>query len=215
MKDRVEVIKKKCSVSNPLDPRIADADTNLQRAMDRLQAIAMTYREVIFSIRLVQRLWLELWALLDYLEIYEPRMKGHSTPGIDVADTIGCFVWDVRAAEMLYAAGIPYWYIRELGTFDTENILALTQMVQPHEVVELDDFTPAFPRIYEGDSNSNRFHAISNYCLNKLGYVNPFSSGNPRGINPSALASRDPSAAGPSRTVVSRTTAVHPCAYRM
>jgi hypothetical protein len=39
--------------------------------------------------------WLELTALLDYMEIYKPRMDGHAPSASEVANTIGVFTHDL------------------------------------------------------------------------------------------------------------------------
>ncbi len=57
--------------SHPLTHSLS---VNLHRSLSRLRAIAMTRKEVIFECRQVQRQWMELRALIDYIEIYEPHM---------------------------------------------------------------------------------------------------------------------------------------------
>jgi len=49
---------------------------------------------------------MELWALMDYIEIHEPCMEGHAPPAKETAKVISCFVTEVNIAEKLFAAGI-------------------------------------------------------------------------------------------------------------
>jgi len=176
-------------------PLTRSLSANLRRTLSRLRAVAMTRKEVLFECRQVQRQWMELRALMDYIEIYEPHMDGCIPPAKATADVIGCFVREAHVAERLFSAGIPYWLIRPLSSFSTENILTVTSVIQPNEVLELDDYPMPFPRIYVGDSNYNRFCAISKHGLKSLCYTDLFSDGNPKGIRPHEFAQSSRTAA--------------------
>ena len=165
-------------------PVIRPLSVALRRTLNRLRAVAMTRREVLFECRQVQRQWMELRALMDYIEIYEPRMEGRVPPAKETANVMGCFVHGVHTAERLFSAGIPYWLIRPISTFSHENILSITTVVQPKDTLVLDDYFSPFPRIYVGDSNSNRFRAISEHGLKSLCYTDLFSDGNRQGVRP-------------------------------
>ena len=165
-------------------PVIRPLSVALRRTLNRLRAVAMTRREVLFECRQVQRQWMELRALMDYIEIYEPRMEGRVPPAKETANVMGCFVHGVHTAERLFSAGIPYWLIRPISTFSHENILSITTVVQPKDTLVLDDYFSPFPRIYVGDSNSNRFRAISEHGLKSLCYMDLFSDGNRQGVRP-------------------------------
>ena len=121
---------------------------------------------------------MELRALMDYIEIYEPRMEGCASPAKETANVVGCFVHGVHMAERLFSAGIPYWLICPISTFSYENILSITTVVQPKDMLVLDDYFNPFPCIYVGNSNSNRFNAISKHGLKSLCYMDLFSDGN-------------------------------------
>jgi hypothetical protein len=180
-------------------PLIHSLSVNLRRSLSRLRAVALTLKEVLFECRQVQRQWMELRALMDYIEIYEPQMEGRVPPAKTTANVIGCFVHEAHLAEKLFSAGIPYWLIRPLSTFSLENILSITSVVPPQYMLELDDYPGVpFPRIYLGDSNYNRFRAISEHGLKSLCYTDLFSDGNPKGINPHEF-SQSGRTAGPSR----------------
>ena len=166
----------------------------------------MARKEVLFECRQVQRLWMELWALLDYIEKFEPYMEGRVPPSTETAKVIGCFVLNADVAERLFAAGIPYWFIRPISSFVKENILSITSIVQPQDKLELEDYVPPFPRIYVGDSNYNRFRAISEHGSKSLRYTDLFSDGNPRGIKPHEFEQ-----AGPSRNTRDSRTRHQPC----
>ena len=68
------------------------------------------------------------------------------------------------------------------------------------------------PRIYQGDSNNNRYLAICNFSLKYLRYADPFSGVLQTGISPYEF-SQTKSLTGPTRAGPSRTHAasVRPC----
>ena len=182
---------------------------HLERAINRLRAVTMSYREAVMSLRLMQRLWLELHALMDYVHVYLPLMEGRVPPTSQVAPVIGCFVHQAHVAEQLFVAGIPYWLIREVQTFDRENILKLDVVIPPEHLLQLDEFSSYTRCIFQGDSNDNRYRAIYNHSLRYLCWANPFSSGQPKGITPFESAPLS----GPSRQVTGRshTKSAQPC----
>ena len=69
----------------------------VQQVLEQLCSVQMSFRHIKFVVRDLQRLWLEIWAMLDYMEIYKPRMDGHTPPG-DVADTVGTITTSIRVA---------------------------------------------------------------------------------------------------------------------
>jgi len=56
---------------------------------------------------------------------------------METAKVVGCFVLNADVAERLFAAGIPYWFIRPISSFVKENILSITSIVQPQDKLEL------------------------------------------------------------------------------
>lgn len=107
----------------------------------------------------MQCLWLELLALMDYVQTYLPSMDGQAPPAMKVTNIMGCFVHKAHVADQLFCAGIPYWLIQEVRTFNLENILSLDIVVLPDHLLQLDEGQSAH-WIYQGNSNNNLFLAI-------------------------------------------------------
>jgi hypothetical protein len=193
-------------------PDVNPLAVNLERASSRLRVVPMSERGALIGFRLVQRLWLELHGLIEYIDRYLPSMDGQSPPAEKPADVIGCFVHNAYHAERLFAAGIPYWFIRETRTLEKENILSIDIVVPADNLLIVADHPGYAPRIYQGDSNNNRYLAICNYSLKYLHYANPFSIGLRNGISPYEF-SQTKSLTGPSRPGNSRMHAasVRPC----
>ena len=193
-------------------PEVGALSTNLERALSRLWAVPASHRGALISLRLVQRLWLELHALMEYMDKYLPSMEGRAPPIGQTADVIGCFVHTAHSAERLFSAGIPYWFVREVRTFDTENILSIGIIVKPEDLLVVEDHPSYAPRIYQGDSNDNRYTTICNYSLKFMRYADPFAGVLPKGISPNNL-SQMISQAGASRAGYTRNhaTSFQPC----
>ncbi len=121
---------------------------------------------------------------------------------------MGCFVHTGYSAEQLLAAGIPYWFAREVDKFDGENMLSIGTIVKPEDLLVMEDYPGyAAPRIYQGDPNVNRYLSICNYSLKCMRYADPFSGGQPKGIYPDDF-SQSISRAGSTRT---HTNCFQPC----
>ena len=193
-------------------PLVTPQSIYLERALNRVRAVPMGHWTATIGLRLVQRLWLELHALMDYVQIYLPAMDGRAPPATQVANIIGCFVQSAYDAERLFSAGIPYWLTRQIRTFTSEIIMSFDDVLaSPEDLLRLDSPYNAH-RIYQGDSNDNRFMAIRNHSLKYLRFADAFSDGNLRGINPFEF-SQTASIAGPSKQVThrSRAKSTQPC----
>lgn len=90
---------------------LARALQNLGRsAMKRLEDAPDCASQVIFAIRDVQRIALELHGIYEWMTVIRSRLSGRRVypPG----QYLGCFTSKMAEAQMLYAAGIPVWVIR-------------------------------------------------------------------------------------------------------
>jgi hypothetical protein len=152
-------------------PVICPLSVALHHTLSRLRAVAMTQREVLFECQQVQRQWMELWALMDYIEIYKPCMEGRAPP---------------QGKQPMSLVALSMESIRWRG------------IVQPKDVLVLDDYFNPFPCIYIGNSNSNRFRAISEHGLKSLCYIDLFSNGNRQGVRPLEFVPTGSTATQPS-----------------
>jgi hypothetical protein len=95
----------------------------IQQVLDQLHSVQMSFRHIEFVVRDLQRIWLHVWAILDYMEIYKPRMDGNAPPAAGVADTIGTFTTSIRVAQDMFLAGLPCWLIRDSHYFVTRKYI--------------------------------------------------------------------------------------------
>jgi hypothetical protein len=83
-----------------------------------------------FGITEFQRYYLETLGLIDYLEIYKPRIDGIQTRTGSVDNHMGVFTSVPRVAQDFFDAGLPIWFIRETNIIianpnNAPNVLAL------------------------------------------------------------------------------------------
>lgn len=176
----------------------------------RLQSLSMAFRQLEFQVRDVQRFWLETVAMVDYMEIYRPRMDNAqlsiSPDPPPVADRIGLFTSDVRVVQDHFQAGLPCWFIRPATAFNDQNILKVRQ---PELPFELDREPHPFRHrvLAEGRAGTNeKYNAIHRYARNLMKYSDPFNIGTTVNINAVAppsvntpQAAESSSSLGPAR----------------
>lgn len=148
----------------------------LQQVLDQLHSVHMSFRHIEFVVRDLQRVWLHVWAILDYMEIYKPRIDGLSPPGEGVADTVGTFTTNIRVAQDMFIAGLPCWLIRSSSTFGDEKIFAIGEIFHPRDYVVLEPHKFKYPVIFTGPATSlEKYRAIEVFARNFLCCQDPFA----------------------------------------
>src|SRR5271168_2580154 len=114
-------------------------------------------------------MWLHVWGVLDYMEIYRPCMDGHAPPGEGVADTIGTFMTSIRVAQDMFLAGLPCWLIWESKTFGEEKFFMIAEIFHPKDYIVLDPHKFNYPVIYKGPAaDLKKFNVIERFACNFL-----------------------------------------------
>ena len=111
-----------------------------------------------FKITEFHRLYLEILALLDYLEIYKPWMDGHQPPASFVANCIRAFTNIPEIVQYFHRAGLPIWFLQPWKTSSFPyNILSVVSPLDPVDsLISLHD--PPFPIIFCGYMNTREKH---------------------------------------------------------
>ena len=92
LKERVEKYEKKSTPNSLLSLLVRAMDD----ALIRVGSLKSPFGLMWFKITEFQRLYLEIYALLDYLETYKPCMDGHQPPATTIANCIGALMYLVR-----------------------------------------------------------------------------------------------------------------------
>jgi len=169
----------------------------LQQVLDQLYSVQMSFRHIQFVVRDLQRIWLNVWAILDYMEIYKPRMDGLALPADGVADTVGTITWSIRVAQDMFLAGLPCWLIRPSKTFKDEKIFSIGEIFHPKDYVVLEPHKFSYPVIFEGPATDlGKYRAVETFARNFLCTPDPF-----------AMSCTPSSSVGASRPSTSSTSA--------
>lgn len=150
--------------------------TAMRHSCLRLGLMDTTFLEMRFGITEFQRYYLELYGIMDYAEIYYPRMMGIHAPCSQPAKCIGAFVSQPRIAQQFLDAGIPFWLMRRAENFanTVPKILRIVSLHKPAGIV-VDPSTPRFPVIFEGHaSEQEKYASVHLYSGTWLGFRDPF-----------------------------------------
>lgn len=150
--------------------------------MEQLQTLPTTFPKMVFAITSLQRAYLELDALYDYMTIYKDRMNNYlASPGAlttPVAQCVGAFTTVPTVAQMLWAARLPFWFLRPVEVFDAENIWRVVPLRDPEFGLPDPDAHAAGapPVLYTGNSTEDKIGAIKRAAVHTPWYYDPFET---------------------------------------
>ncbi|KAJ7464944.1 hypothetical protein B0H11DRAFT_2050317 [Mycena galericulata] len=181
--------------SGEIPPLLPHLMQTAAHAISRLELLPTGYMELLLTVRALQRSLLEAIAIMDYKQMYQPRIAGLTRRDAAVAAVdprMGAFTDDLRTVEDHVAAGLKVWFIQPSSAFRFQNILAIAPLIIPENVIEMAllraDASPTFVGNHMGKID------CIHHLTRKIGYTaDPFNE--PR-------ATLDPSmesAVGPSR----------------
>jgi hypothetical protein len=137
----------------------------------------MSLRHIVFVVQDLQRMWLHVWGILDYMEIYKPCMDSQAPPAAGVADTIGTFTTSIRVAQDMFSASLPCWLIWESKTFGDDKIFSIAEVFHPKDYIILGPHKFNYPIIYTGPAAGlEKFTAIERFACNFLCFQDFFGS---------------------------------------
>ncbi|KAF5336277.1 hypothetical protein D9758_014498 [Tetrapyrgos nigripes] len=176
----------------------------LLERMNRLHSLLLTFRQICYTIASLQRLFLELHALLEYCTIYKPRMAGKSLPASIAAAVVGAWTSNLEAAEALFRAGIPFWFLRRVDEVPAVSVGKLASLVVPDNLC-LDNAPFPEPIIYRtGVPNTElQYSAIHKHLNSAFNTYSPFESSAESRLQitpPSALVLSGPQRTTPSKS---------------
>ncbi|KAJ7169315.1 hypothetical protein C8R43DRAFT_1121194 [Mycena crocata] len=126
-----------------------------------------------------RRACLELEALYLYMGTYQRRMKQFDPASVHAADVgkfMGAFIKDMEVAQVVWSAGVPFWWLQPAHLFDDENILELVSLTEPD--IPLNDLrgdgTP--PMLECGNTTDEKIDAIHRAMRSTAWYRDPFDT---------------------------------------
>lgn len=182
--------------------------SNIERAMQytftRLQSLPTTWQNVRFTVAELQCYYLELVGLLDYMELYKPRMDGSQSPSLTVARTLGCFTANPRIIEEFTSAGLPVWFIRPLKPGFANNVLEIVEPLSydDHVITKLHDSFPVLHISSSHISTGDVIGLIHQFSRKWFSTPDPFQESSPSSSS-SSSSMPPPSAPSSSSAVAS------------
>jgi hypothetical protein len=189
--NRLETFQKTVP-SSSVSPLIGPLRRMIEHGLVSLRSIWTNFRQMAFGVRNVQRCWLELFAILEWMTVYKPIMDGaaSSEPAVAAraevtpANTIGAFTSEVRIAQYFYLAGLPVWLIRPASEFVKVNILEVASIIVPDDHIIVGAHQYDYPVLFHGPATSEKFNAIYAYARNSLRYPDFFQADDEVALSP-------------------------------
>lgn len=160
-----------------------------------------------------QRAFLELTALLNYFEIFRPRMDGEveMAPGAIAADPeiMGTFVWEPADAELLYRGRIPYWVVHPVETLGRIRVDKVAPVHAYPSNIDPPLCNPGTRPIFHGKVDTGKLYpciAEDVFRSFKTEVINPFSDTNK---GPSDLQGQDSQSRRSGARTLSKQAAKH------
>jgi hypothetical protein len=107
---------------------VAILSNALKQGMTKLESLPMSLQQAAFCVSHVQRLYLELVALLDYMTVYKLRIDGHLPAATQVALTMGAITDNPAVAQDFICAGLPVWLVRSYKEVPVTRIDSLVAL---------------------------------------------------------------------------------------
>ena len=143
----------------------------------RICSLQTTFLEMLFGVTEFQRYFLELLGLIDFLEIYQPRMEGRAPCVTSAADCLGAFTNNPQVAQQLFDAGLPVYLFRPFEHWSASDHVTVNVVkpLAPSDII-FTDSDPPFPVIFQGPPMDHKKHAsIHKYSRTWMVYGDPFA----------------------------------------
>ncbi|KAF8179979.1 hypothetical protein K438DRAFT_1842426 [Mycena galopus ATCC 62051] len=212
-----------CAASNlaaPISPLFGQLINQILVWVEQLQGLPTTYNKMVFAVTSLQRVFLELDALYQYMTKYKPCIDDYMHPvpaDTPVAQCVGAFTISPTVAQQLCAARLPFWFMRPTHAFDSANILAVVLLTEPVLLVPSveDTVGDTPPALYSGNKTEDKLVAITQAAVRDAWYHDPFDTARPRSPSrspspnshqpPTASSSSHPASSSSSRSnIISR-----------
>jgi hypothetical protein len=163
--------------SNKQPPILQPTVKMLEHGLAQFVSLYTNFWQMEFSMWDVQQMWLELTALLDYMQIYKPHMDRYAPSASGVANMIGVFMYDLQVVQDFVTAGLPCWLIHPASDFTNQIIQKIVKPECPEGIVSLTTHQFLYPVLFTGlESSLEKYHGIHGCTRNFLCAPNPFNT---------------------------------------
>lgn len=134
----------------------------LEHTLRVLAMEPLRFFEVVAMVAQAQRLFLDIYAFMDFVQVAAPRINNPSqVPQPLRADWMGCFTVDENTLRQMYLAGVPVWYERNNLTITSKTIIKeLVSYKFPDDIIRShfiqQGLTNPFKPIFNGEGGSER-----------------------------------------------------------
>ncbi|KAL1740302.1 hypothetical protein HDZ31DRAFT_76978 [Schizophyllum fasciatum] len=166
------------------NPWARGLDITLHHLLMRMSYMPVSLRRAVLMGRQCQRLWRELFGMMNFVNLIQPVLTGLVDPP-ELATPhwfLGTITDDLAQAQLLFHAGVPVWFIQNL---DEVTRRARLQQMIPHAALAVQMRTPAemmcvdrhpdnLPYIYEGlPTDWKRLHHLHRYSTMRVALSRP------------------------------------------
>ncbi|THU87143.1 hypothetical protein K435DRAFT_349401 [Dendrothele bispora CBS 962.96] len=161
---------------NPDLELFSEFDTTMTVCLDRLSSVPSSFRDLQRGVVELQCACLYTIALLDYTDLYKPRMLADKSDTPALADgRMGAFVWNDKDALLLFKAGLPTYYVRHFSDFNSQNILVTCPLLAPALCMSV--ASPPYSIIFVGQAGADdKFASIRAASAGCFDVESPFQN---------------------------------------
>ncbi|KAJ7576192.1 hypothetical protein C8J56DRAFT_401060 [Mycena floridula] len=165
-----------CLTNTKASPYIGHFAVAIRTAYSRLKSLSSPFNQMLATVIEMQRAYLELRAVLDYMQHFKPILDSGILPSAPFPHKImGAFISDIRLGERLFMAGIPFWLIRPVELLFQARIESIAS-IQP--IAQTIEIRPARRSrvIFQGRADApEKFAALQRHAFSFIAYRNPFA----------------------------------------
>ncbi|KAI4294734.1 hypothetical protein K525DRAFT_274070, partial [Schizophyllum commune Loenen D] len=166
------------------NPWARGLEITLQHLLMRMSYMPVSLRRAVLMGRQCQRLWRELFGMMNFVNFIQPVLTGLADPPELLTPHwfIGTVTDDLEQVQLLFRAGVPVWFVQ---SFDEVARRARLQQMIPHAALAVQMRTPAemmcidrhpdnLPYIFEGlPTDWKRLHNLHRYSTMRVALSRP------------------------------------------
>ncbi|KAL1711446.1 hypothetical protein EV715DRAFT_268558, partial [Schizophyllum commune] len=171
------------------NPWARGLEITLHHLLMRMSYMPVSIRRAVLMGRECQRLWRELFGMMNFVNLVQPVLTGLVDPP-ELATPhwfVGTITDDLAQMQLLFRAGVPVWFIQNLD--EVTRRARLLQMI-PHAALAVQMRTPAemlcvdrhpdnLPNIFEGlPTDWKRLHHLHRYSTMRVALSRPIDDDN-------------------------------------